>query len=905
MEALFVLVALLFLVSPVLAIVALVRAGNLRRELAEARTRHNAALDRLGRSIADLRDRLDGGARPEPAPPPVAPPETTAEPTRIETAESAPADEPPPLPPQAEESREVDDAVGSVPAVAAAAPASGPISFEENLTSRWLVWLGGVALALAAAFLVKYSIDQGLLGPATRVTIGFLFGLALMATGEWVRTRPVQLAIAQLKPDYVPPAVSAAGLVAAFLSVYAAYGLYDLIPPGVAFLGLAALSFAALALSLLQGPLVAALGLLGSFVSPALVASEEPSTAILFSYLIFVCAASFAVLRYRPWWWLGFGTVIAAFFYLSLFVAPVASEDVDILTGFALAVSILALALARPDLKLGRGIADTTGVATLRFDRPPFNPPLLLIYAAAAAMALALWLVIVDEDFGRATGIVLALHLGLSLVAAWRYDNLVGLVFVSGAFVLGVMAALPLPSAAGVPAPYLWLFGSLAALGSGVGFLAVAGSRAPGLWGAFSAGLPLAALAIAYYRVNEFRTDWRWGLAGALLAAFALAAADRMVVLNRGKALAAYAVATPAALSLALAMTLREAWLTAALSLQLPAMAWVYTKEKVPALRILSLIVAAIVLVRLVGNQYVLDYPLTTTPLFNWILYGYGVPVIGFWLAARWFGRDKRDLTVDLLEAGAFALFVILISLEIRHWVRDGDLLGPYRLFEASLQTLSWLVISLVAYVRQPRHNRLILIRVQQVLFWVAFVHLVVIQVMWRNPLFAPERVGTAPFFDVLLLAYAAPAVALAIFAYAMARRGEIELAKFTGLASLLLMLLYLVLEVRHWFHGPRLDGPRVSDAELYTYSVVGLAYAGALLAAGFRFSSQALRYAGLAMLLVIVGKVFLVDMSALTGLFRVMSFLGLGLVLVGIGYFYQRFFIVPRPQPGAAMTQP
>jgi uncharacterized membrane protein len=70
----------------------------------------------------------------------------------------------------------------------------------------------------------------------------------------------------------------------------------------------------------------------------------------------------------------------------------------------------------------------------------------------------------------------------------------------------------------------------------------------------------------------------------------------------------------------------------------------------------------------------------------------------------------------------------------------------------------------------------------------------------------------------------------------------------------------------------------------------VWLLYGIALLAIGIALHQTVIRYASLAMLLVTAGKVFLIDMSDLTGLYRVASFLGLGLSLVGIGYLYQRF---------------
>ena len=65
-------------------------------------------------------------------------------------------------------------------------PAFGGKGWEQILVENWLVWLGGVALALGGAFLVKLSIDYGLLTPAVRVALGLLLGLALWAGAEWI-----------------------------------------------------------------------------------------------------------------------------------------------------------------------------------------------------------------------------------------------------------------------------------------------------------------------------------------------------------------------------------------------------------------------------------------------------------------------------------------------------------------------------------------------------------------------------------------------------------------------------------------------------------------------------------------------------------------------------------------------
>jgi hypothetical protein len=120
------------------------------------------------------------------------------------------------------------------------------------------------------------------------------------------------------------------------------------------------------------------------------------------------------------------------------------------------------------------------------------------------------------------------------------------------------------------------------------------------------------------------------------------------------------------------------------------------------------------------------------------------------------------------------------------------------------------------------------------------------------------------------------------------------------GMLAAALAFLELSLEVRHGFQGSVLSGPAVSDAEWYAYSAAWLAFAGALLAFGIRGGSSDMRYVSLAVLLLTAGKVFVLDMDELTGFYRVLSFLGLGLCLVGVSFLYQRYvFRLDRMPPG------
>ena len=101
-------------------------------------------------------------------------------------------------------------------------------------------------------------------------------------------------------------------------------------------------------------------------------------------------------------------------------------------------------------------------------------------------------------------------------------------------------------------------------------------------------------------------------------------------------------------------------------------------------------------------------------------------------------------------------------------------------------------------------------------------------------------------------------------------------------------------MSVRKGFHPERLDLGSVSDAESYTYSAVWLLSGIALLAAGVFLKRQPMRMISAALIVLVVLKVFLLDMANLTGIWRALSFIGLGGVLVAIGLFYQRFLSVP-----------
>jgi uncharacterized membrane protein len=143
-------------------------------------------------------------------------------------------------------------------------------------------------------------------------------------------------------------------------------------------------------------------------------------------------------------------------------------------------------------------------------------------------------------------------------------------------------------------------------------------------------------------------------------------------------------------------------------------------------------------------------------------------------------------------------------------------------------------------------------------------------------------------------LGYGVPALLAGVLALVSRGTRPRPYGAAAAAAAVALALAYLTLQVTRLFHGPVLTEGASSDVEKYSYSAVWLAFGVVLLAAGIRLRSRPLRFASAAVTILTVLKVFLVDMADLTGIYQALSFIGLGIVLLGIGWFYQRLLFPP-----------
>ena len=235
--------------------------------------------------------RPTSSAEPEEAPVPAAPPAAASSATE-------PAASPPPPPP-------------SPPA--APPPIEPPgVNWEQWLGIRGAAVLGGIVMALAAILFLKYSIEQGLIPPIVRVAIGFLTGVGCLFAAEKMRER-----------DYgvTANALSGAGIIILYASVWAARVLYELIGTTPAYGLMILITIVCGLLSWrYRGLDIAMLGMIGGFLTPLLLSTGQDNPIGLFAYILLLDIGLLVLARARKWPLLGALSLVGTVLYQLLWI---------------------------------------------------------------------------------------------------------------------------------------------------------------------------------------------------------------------------------------------------------------------------------------------------------------------------------------------------------------------------------------------------------------------------------------------------------------------------------------------------------------------------------------------------------------------------------------------------------
>ncbi|GMN13811.1 DUF2339 domain-containing protein [Altererythrobacter sp. MTPC7] len=452
-----------------------------------------------------------GTIRSEPLERPTEPEAPDSQPEPVPDTDEVPASLPGSVPASPE--RAQDDAFFSDAdeSEKEAEPARKPRFDIEDIFGRKLpIWVGGITLAIAGILLVRYSIEAGLVTPSVRVAMAFVFGLGLLAGAEFSYRKPDLVGDPRIRQ-----ALAGAGLATLYAGFYLAGTQYGLIGQTFAFIGLAAVTAGAIALSFRFGLPCAILGLVGGFAAPLLVGGEEANLPLLTIYLGLVTAGLSQAGNRQGRPWLSMAALVAGLGWGLLLLL---AEDFGTAEVLALGIYLVTLGAVLPALMAGGSFVRPVRLASAFL--ASLQLALLVDRAGDGALAWGLYLLMgaalaalawTRRELREASAVAMVIAVGLLT----QYGLPITPIFhVIAASVAAIFMVIPLVHIARQPAE-LADFGKVAAgpIALAAGIYAVTGQPAadiveplPALWCLALAAIP--ATGTWLIRADQSRTVW-------------------------------------------------------------------------------------------------------------------------------------------------------------------------------------------------------------------------------------------------------------------------------------------------------------------------------------------------------------------------------------------------------------
>jgi uncharacterized membrane protein len=211
-------------------------------------------------------------------------------------------------------------------------------SLENRIGSQWFNRIGILALLIGMAWFLKLAIDNHWIGPLGRVFIGLVAGGGLIAWSERFDRRGYALFGYSLK---------AVGSGILYLSLWAAFSLFHLIPSGVAFaLMILVTAFNAFMAWIKNAELLALYAIVGGLSTPLLLSTGGNHEVALFSYLLMLNIATLVLVILRPWSRLLFGAFTGTVIFFAGWWIEFYARDEFAITAFFLTCFFLIFAFA-------------------------------------------------------------------------------------------------------------------------------------------------------------------------------------------------------------------------------------------------------------------------------------------------------------------------------------------------------------------------------------------------------------------------------------------------------------------------------------------------------------------------------------------------------------------------------
>lgn len=744
----------------------------------------------------------------------------------------------------------------------------------QDWFSKVAIWVGSIALLMAGFYMIKYSIDEGLMTPAVRIWLTTGFGALLCLAGFVIGLKSTQAA-----NERIGQALSGAGVACLYFAAYAAVHIYSFLTPGQGFVAMFAVTALAVVLSLKNGAPVAMMGLVGGFLTPWLMSTGSNDTVMLFSYLFLLfCGAQFLCVR-RGWWVLLLGSLVGAYLWSAVVIVGNLTGALNNLEGTLIFVLGICLVNGAWAFLARDGSPDARGARLL-------IPIRLLTWGGGLVQGLAL--VLIGGFAAVDMALFSLLSVGALLLAVLREDEFIWAAWLA----LSAVAAATLSNAS--PASVSWLVTPLGlmALFFAVGHWRGVSSERSIVWRSLSVAAALLVVPLLYLNrevviVAEVLPGASLWLGLSVLWAALLAAAGEHLFRREADADVAGEYST-----FVVFLSLFGLWLYVPVDyfahvvaglLLAAALYWRWRGFGRSKLALAAL--AAVWAIRMLpSTESVIGY------FFQEEIHGAvepgGLALLG-WAAGllglatvRGCFRRVWDQGMNQVLAWALGLAALFTFVAGYQWL-DGRYISWAAETVGGGLTALLAVAAVLLLICAPKWPSL---------HWASRIAtgLVGLRIVWLH-LGGSGAAGDSFFWNALLVQFGIPFMAACLLAW---RSGEAEsqpAGRVYQLAAMFLGFVWATFLVQDYYGGSHLLGGATSSGELYTYSVVWLLLALAYQAVGLWRDQAAIHVGSLVLLLITIGKVFLVDASELEGLFRVLSFLGLGLALIGIGFFYNK----------------
>jgi uncharacterized membrane protein len=845
-----------------------------------------AATPSLQPGPADMTPAAGPGATMPPSLPLNPPPLPVAAPLAAAPAGALPASTPHsgvPLAPTADGGDAVVPAVA--PATSEAREPTGPpalawsfADLEQLLSGRGLAWIGGLAILIGALFFLGLAFTQGLIPPVGRVAIGLVAGTSFAMLGAWFFERREAL---------FGHVVLAVGLGTIAISLVAATRLYELMPAPAGLLASLATALAATIIAVrARSEVVAGYGLITALAAPPLLGADPNLTTVAFLATALVGTTTIAL--YRSWFWLpSLAFLLAApQLWLWLESGPVLGIGMSALLGFGMLNGIAA------------------GGEEFRLRRQRLHPTSATLLLANAAFLVAAGFLLLDvrgaqEGRGLYLVTVALAHFGLG--AYFLFDQGERHPFGMLAFGTGIAAlsmAVPI-QLGGAVVPIAWA-------AEAVALTWVYARRNHGWSGVV--GSILGTLAVLYLLLVEY-PFWQLQVPGP----------DHRSFLNASGGTLGFML-----LVLGVAGLLVRQWLPRALlafvGLQLTIYALPFELSGLPliggwaALCVLAITAAAVARSRVREQSDIVQIALLLPAL---IAGGLALAVaVAVELSPDRLGNPPATPFVDRLTVTALILIIgSLVSaiaaraplprrLGIVTAIAIAAYLMPFELVSAGV-VVAWSVLALLLAVvgRRDEAGAPIFLASGGLLLGVA-VLLVLSEVAPPSRLVvsAWSTIDHPLFWSGATAALGAIIIALLAGAWLYPSR---PIARWSRLVAGVLAVYLLSVGVVDAFQQQVTRGmaaaPVGKQAQV-ALSILWAAVGGATFVVGVRRWAVLPRVFGLALLILATIKVFLYDLASLDATYKVLSFIGLGLLLLASSYAYQR--LKPRPAGGSVVDQ-